>query len=54
MIIQLKWEIDLKIKIFLNIFKLKIIMDLNIKDKILTNIEISVFILNKIKSGIIF
>lgn len=53
-IIQLKWEIDLKIKIFLKILKLKIIIELNINDMILINNEISIFILSKMKRGITF
>lgn len=53
-IIQLKWEIDLKIKIFFKILKLKIIIELNINDMILINNEISIFILSKMKRGITF
>lgn len=54
MIIQLKWEMDEKIKIFLKSFKLKIITTLIITDKILIKKVILLFIWDKINKGISF
>lgn len=54
MIIQLKWEMDEKIKIFLKSFKLKIVTTLIITDKILIKKVIFLFIWDKINKGISF